>query len=161
MARPNKKLIREKLALLAQVRGRQSSLLAQREAAIAPLRAKYDRAVAKVEAEFVAQINESDVEICRLEKEIKAEIEKGFDAGINAYSITKVAGDGATVEVVTRSQREIDAQKFFDAVPVAERKAGFWNSISVLVGKAEKFRSDIVAALATEKKTHSIKITLN
>lgn len=160
MAKPNKKLIREKLEEFTEKQGRLDSLRAQRDAALAPLRERYEKAAAKATREFDAQIADAEAEIAPVKSAILREIDKGFDKQANSYSVTKVESELAVVEVNSNSQREIAGEAWFAAVKPSERDSSFWETVKVMIGKADKFRSDLVKALSTEKTTHSIEVKL-
>ena len=142
------------------MQGKISSLETQREKALLPAREKFEKAAAKVDKDYGDEIAESRLIISELEKDIRGEIEKGFDAKNDLFAKTKIEADGAVVEVNTREVREIDAQAWLENVPKSEQDAQFFDTLKVLIGKANDFRSDFVAKLSTAKRTHSISIRL-
>ncbi|MBK8810692.1 MAG: hypothetical protein IPN69_08165 [Acidobacteria bacterium] len=160
MAKPNKKLIREMLDLYTEAQGRVDSLKTQRDGALEPLKARYEKAAAKATRDYDSPIREAETAAAKLRSEIEAEIRKGFDAKANSYSVTKVDAELAFVEVKSTSQREVPAEQWLDAIKPNERETAFWETVKVQLGKAEKFRSDIVKKLAVKKTTHSIEVNL-
>jgi hypothetical protein len=152
----SQKKIKELLAEYAIAKGKTDSLLAQQEEATKPIREKADNQIAKVIAPFTEQFNEAHADMTRLAFEIETELKKGFD-GEN-YAITKVQGDGAFVEVKTTEFREISAEDWLKAIPKSDQSGGFFDTLKVMIGKAEKFHSDVVNRLTTMKRSHSISI---
>ncbi len=83
-----------------------------------------------------------------------------MQAGIAAngdIKIRHISVAQAVVEVVTKSEREIDAETFFNAIPPAERGTAFYACLKTLISKAEKLLgAKRVNELARLKQTHRI-----
>lgn len=156
MARVNQKAVKEKLNEWAELSGEIDTLEAQRFEATRPIREKLEAKIAKAEAEFVLPVADARKKLAALEDEIKAELQKGFDAAANDYSAKKIETDDALVEINTSEQREISAADWLKEVPTSQRDSKFFGTLKVMIGKANDFRSDLVAKLATGKRTHSI-----
>jgi hypothetical protein len=152
----SQKKIKELLAEYEIAKGKTDSLLAQQEEATKPIRDKADKQIAKVIAPFTEKFNEAHADMTRLAFEIETELKKGFD-GEN-YAVTKVESDGAFVEVKTTESREIAVKEWLKAIPKSEQSGKFYDTLKVMIGKAEKFHSDVVNRLATMKRSHSISI---
>lgn len=160
MARPNQKFIREKLEEYAETMGKFDSLSAQKTEAMKPHQEKFEKASVRVGKEFDAEMLNSQADMQRLQFEIETEIKKGFDESANSFAVKKVESELAFVEVNTREEREISAEEWLSAIPKSDQAGGFFDTLKVLITKAEKFRSDIVAKLAKMKRTHTISIRL-
>lgn len=160
MARVNQKTTKEKLQRWAVLQGKITSLETQRIAALQPAREKFEKAAAKVDAEFGDEIADTRKIIAELDRDIRGEVQKGFDAKTEIFAKTKIETDDALVEVNTRETREIDAQEWIESIPKSQRSGQFFDTLKVLIGKAEDFRSDIVAKLSKPNRTHSISIRL-
>ncbi|HUF02812.1 MAG TPA: hypothetical protein VMM38_01410 [Aridibacter sp.] len=160
MARPVQKKIRELLDDYAKVSNTLADLSAKRDAANLPAKEKYEAAVKKHDKKFAARIDGAKSRKTELEAEIKAELQKGYDTKDDNYSLTKVETDAAAVEINTSEQREVSPEDWLREVPGPDQRADFWDTLKVMIGKAEKFRSDLVEKLADKKRSHNFSFRL-
>lgn len=95
--------------------------------------------------------------------ELEAAITAAMKAGIKEdghVAFTRIDCATAVAEVITRTEREIDAKAFFDAVPPSERGAAFYACVKTLVGKAEQLLgAERLKMLAHARHNYSISIT--
>lgn len=160
MARVIKKRIREFLEEYAAAQGKLETLRTQRDEAVRPARELFERRVAKIEKEFIEGIAKAQGEVNALEETIQIEMQNGYDAAADAYVEKLIESENAVVEVNTREQREVSPEEWLREVPASEQKGKFFDTINVLITKADKFRSDIVAKLSNPKRNHSITVRL-
>lgn len=160
MARPVQKRIRELLDQYVAEQDALTKLEAKLDGANRPPLDAYEKAVTKNNAKFGPRIDATRTELGRLDKEIRLEIQKGYRLEDDSYSLTKVETDRAEVEVTTREQREISSEDWLDGVPKSEQRGDFYQTLKVMIAKAEKFRSDIVEKLAGKKRTHSVTVRM-
>jgi hypothetical protein len=94
--------------------------------------------------------------------ELEQEITRRFLNEIsdtNSSSFTRVDTATAVAEVITRTERELDAKTFFDNVPPSQRNSAFWSCLKTLIGQAEKFLGATrLNQLAHAKHRHSVSI---
>lgn len=160
MAKVNQKQVRELLEEYATTRGHLETLQLQRDAALEPAWQRFQKTVEKTDKEYAPQISPLSEKLVDLESRIKAELQKGFDVLGNNFAVKKIESELAIVEVNSREEREIQAEAWLKEVPKSEQTGNFFDTIKVLITKADKFRSDIVNRLATAKRTHTISIRL-
>ncbi len=159
MPRPVQKKIRELLDDYARESANLDDLNSKRDEATRPAREKYEAAVAKVDKRFSNKIEGAKRRKGELEKEIKAELKKGYNAKEDSYALTRVESDSAYVEIKTSEQREIDSQEWDKKVPASAKSSEYWETVKVLIGRAEKFRSDIVKKIARTKRSHRVTVS--
>jgi hypothetical protein len=157
MAKINKTEIKRLLDNWATAKGQVDTLYAQREAVLKPAREKFETARAKIDKDLMPQITGAETLAADFEKQIVAEMSKGIGEEI---TVRQVFGDLAIAEIVTSEQREIDAGEWLNAVPKAEQNFKFFETLKVLIGKAEKYDSSIVNRIAGLKATHKVQVKL-
>ncbi|MFV0388391.1 MAG: hypothetical protein ACK5NT_06525 [Pyrinomonadaceae bacterium] len=154
------KQVKANLNAYAEIRHQLSTLNAERDEKIKPLQARYEKAVAKCEQEFAENISALEEKAATLETEIKNQMQLGFDPATNEYSVRSIETDSAKVEVSTKSRRTIDAEKWLTKIPKSRQTHEFWETVNVLIGKADKFDSAAVSTLATESVNHAVNVKL-
>jgi CRISPR/Cas system-associated protein Csm6 len=157
MGRKTEKEIAQKLKRWSQLQARAGRIVAEREQSLEPIRTRFEQRCAPINQRAQARLDPIQQEISTLEAEITALMEAGISAS-GDIRFTRVAEATAVAEVITHTQREIDAKTFFESVPAAERTKEFWSCLKTLVIKAEKFLGERVNTLAHAKRTHRISI---
>jgi hypothetical protein len=159
MTKPNKKEIAAQLEQWARNEKKRLKLEADRDVALESYVTEYQRKTASVVAPFDQQLAVITASQARLQTEISDAMKRGIDVN-GEVALPQVATTKAIVEVKTTAKREVNPKEFFDAVPASDRNAGFFGCLSVMVGKLEKYRSDVLNKLASEKRSHQVVIRL-
>lgn len=109
-------------------------IAAKRAREIAPHQAKFDEATVDIFAKYDDQAAPVNTRIAALEKEVSAQMLAKLDDD-GSPKLNKVESENLIAETAFSQTRDINPEVFINA---AKSKAGFWDCISVLVGKAEK-----------------------
>lgn len=156
----NQKNIKEKLQEWATCRGKVDTLMSQKDAEIAPFKAAFDKKSAKITAQYADNLNLANADLFQAEKELKAELGKGFDALTNEFAVTKVESELAIIEVKTTESREINPEAWLKEIPKAKQNGEFWKTLKVQIGEAVNQFSESVNKLATKKRSHQVIVRL-
>jgi hypothetical protein len=140
----------------ATLRAERERIEAERDQTIEPIRARFERQIAPAVARAEEQLTPLRDELSKLEKEITEAMKANIVGG--EVRLPRVSTSVAVAEVVTRSEREIDAREFFESVPVAKRGDAFYSCLKIQIGKAEKFLGERITDLAHFKRTHTITV---
>jgi molecular chaperone GrpE (heat shock protein) len=152
----SQKRVKELLAEWETAKAKVDGLTVQQEAATKEIREKADKQIAKAIAPFSDDFNNAHADMTRFAFEIETEMQKGFD-GEN-FAVTKVEFGNVFVEVKTTESREVSVETWLKEVPKGEQNGKFFETLKVMIGKAEKLRSDLVNKFATLKRSHTISI---
>lgn len=135
MKAASKKQIQEWLDELAGIESKADKLTARYQKECAPAQVAYDEATAEPSKKFqdaIAPLNERA-------KELRAQIGDAILAKTDAAgdpTIRKVQGElGLVAEATVSEKREVPPQEFFKKY---QKKPGFWDVITIAIGKAEK-----------------------
>ena len=145
---------------MSAYRGQLDSLVLQKDSAIKPHKDLFDKKSAKISEEYADDISAANTNLFEIEKELKAELGKGFDELANEFSITKIESELALMEVKTTESREIEPEAWLKEIPKAKQIGGFWKTLKVQIGEGAKQFSEVVNKLATKKRTHQVIIRL-
>jgi hypothetical protein len=141
----------------ASLRAKKERIEAEREQKLAPIKARFERSCAPILARTQRNLAPVEAEIATLEAEMGAAMLAGIEKK-GGIRVTRISTATAIIEVVTKSEREIDTQAFFNAIPPAQRNAAFWSCLKTLVGKAEKFLGARINEFAHAKQSHRVEI---
>lgn len=161
--RPVSKATQQRIAGLlkqwSKLRGRAERINAEREQKLAPIKARFEQRCAPINSAAEEKLGPIREEMIQLEKEVEHVFLTLVKEG-DGFKFTRVDIATAVAEVVTRTEREIDAKTFFDNVPPSQRNNAFFSCFKTLVGKAEKFLgADRLNQLAHSKRHHAVKIS--
>ena len=161
--RPVSKATQTRIASLlkrwSKLRGRAERINAERDQKLKPILARFELRCAPINSAAEEQLSPIAQEMSKLEKEIEDVFLNIVREG-DSFKFTRVDIATAVAEVVTRTEREIDAKTFFDNVPPSKRNSAFYSCFKTLIGKAEKFLgADRLNQLAHGKRNHAVKIS--
>jgi len=160
VVKPTQKSIATALLQWSKLQAKRERIEAERDQIIAPIRTRFEQRCAPIHNRANLKLEPLQQQISQLETDITAAMMAGIsengDIKINRVSIAT-----SIVEVATRSEREIDAKAFFDAVPESQRSAAFWSCFKTLVAKAEKFLGSRINDLAHAKRSHKVQFSRN
>ncbi len=161
--RPVSKATQQRIAGLlkqwSKLRGRAERINAEREQKLAPIKARFEQRCAPINSAADEKLIPITQEMSRLEKEIENVFLNTVKEG-ESFAFTRVPIATAVAEVITRTEREIDAKTFFESVPASKRNAAFYSCLKTLVGKAEQFLGATrVNELAHAKRNHSVQVS--
>jgi|GEM_PF-6548486 len=159
MGKPQKTTIKTWLDEWATLQERKTSLELERDKKLNKHIEAFESVCAPIKDKYEPQITELTNQSIELEKKIATELKKGIGDDGTA-SLPLVVSDKAKAEVNSRQVRQINVEDWLNAVPKSEWGVGFFGTLDVLIQKADKFRSDLVAKLAKSKRTHSVSVTL-
>jgi hypothetical protein len=142
----------------SKLRGRAERINAERDQKLQPIKTRFEQRCAPIHAAANEKLEPINEEMSRIEKEVEDVFLTVVRDGDN-FKFTRVPEATAVAEVITRTEREIDAEAFFNAVPPAQRTKAFYSCFKTLIGKAEKFLgADRVNLLAHAKRNHTVQI---
>lgn len=149
VAKPDKKLIKEKLDLYARAKARLNRIDATRDKKLEPITAAYDKRCAPIYEAANEERRPFEEQCKNLEAEIAKEFSLGIDIGSRSCALYQVVTDKAIAEVQTsEGNREITPEKFFAQFPEAQRDSKFWNCVKILIGPAAKAYGSVVDLIA-------------
>lgn len=149
MAKPNEKLIEEKLDELAKARIKLRKIDAARDKDLAPLTSAYEKKCAPIRATANEARRPLEDQCKKLEAEITREFGLGIDIANRTCALYEVSTDKMTAEVQTSDgNREITPEKFFEQIPEAQRDSKFWGCVKILIGPAQKAYGSVVDLIA-------------
>ena len=155
---PTQKGIAKALKRWATLRAKRAGIEAERERAIEPHRARFERRCAPIVARAAERLRPVEEELGALEKEITLAFLSALDERGN-LKFTHVACATAVAEAITREERELDPQLFFNSVPPDQRNSAFYSCFKTLIGRAEEFLGrKRLNELAHAKRTHRVSI---
>jgi hypothetical protein len=158
MRRSTEKQIAGALKQWSKLRARKERIEAERDQTINPIRTRFEQRCAPIHLRAQAKLDPVEQQMKQFEDEITSLMSAGISED-GQIAFTRVDTATAVAEVVTRTEREIDAKTFFENVPVSQRSTAFWSCLKTLIGKAEKFLgADRVNELAHAKRNHIISI---
>lgn len=156
--RTEQKRIAAALKQWSVLRAKKGRIEAERDQAIEPHRMRFEQKCAPHIDRANQKLAPVEQQIQGLEDEIAALFMAALQAG-SPVEFTRIDVTTAVAEVITRTEREIDARTFFEGVPPSRRNSAFWCCLKTLIGKAEKFLgADRLNELAHTKRTHQISI---
>jgi len=158
MNKPKKTEIAAKLEEWARNERKRLRIEADRDLALEPHVTALQKKLAPINEDAEEKLAPVLATKARLEKEITDAMQRGISVD-GEVALPQVVTERAIVEVKTTTQRDMDAKAFFDAVKAGHRTSEFFGCLKVLIGKVEKYRSDLLK-LAKEKRSHSIVIRL-
>ena len=138
MRRNTEKKIAKGLKQWAQLRSKKERIEAERDQKLTPIKAQFERRCAPINSAANKKLEPLAQQMAEIEREITnaflTEIEE-----LGNTNFRHVDTATAVAEVVARTERELDAQTFFESVPPSKRNDAFWSCLKTLIGKAEKF----------------------
>lgn len=158
MRRATEREIARLLKQWSGLRAKQVRIEAERDQSIEPIKRRFEQRCVPIHAKANAKLEP----ILQQVQVLESQITEAMKAGISEegqIAFTRIDTATAVAEVVPRTERELDAKTFFDAVPAAQRTGPFYSCLKTLIGKAEKFLgADRVNALAHAKRTYQVSI---
>jgi hypothetical protein len=157
MAKPNKKLIQEKLDELGKLRSKIARIDGDHDKKLAPITDAYNKKRAPIDA-TANDARRPIEEQCRtLEAEITKEFGLGIDIGARTCALYQVSGARMIAEVQTgEGSREIAPEKLFEQIPAAQRDSKFWGCVKILIGPAQKAYGSVVDLIAEKPWTANV-----
>jgi hypothetical protein len=140
----------------SSLRGKKERIEAERDQAIQPIRARFEQRCAPILDKAQVKLDPLLQEISDLQRQIEQKMLEGFNE--DGLKVRRIDAATCFVEVVTKSQREIDPKEFFEAIPQFERGQAFWACLKILIGNAEKFLGNRINELAHARQSHSVSI---
>jgi hypothetical protein len=157
MRRKTEKEIARRLKQWSKLRAEKGRIEAGRDHKLTPIKTRFEQRCAPI----ISATNEKLEPVARQMAELEKEISDAFLTAIEEGSTSFRNIDTATAvaEVVTRTERELDAKTFFENVPASQRSLAFWSCLKTLIGQAEKFLGKIrLDELAHAKQRHTVSI---
>lgn len=160
MPTPKQQIV-DALNELAVMQTERDSLAAKQEKQVAKFRAEFERATTPILEKYNERLAPVNQRIAALTKEVEAAMLNNLDA-TGKPRLAKVTSESLQAEILqSAARREVDAEKFFNEVPVLQRHgAQFWNCLSVQIGKAEKFLGEKINDIASVKESFKVVIRL-
>lgn len=128
-----KQSVRDALCELEGLYKSREKIEAKRAKEVAPHQSAFDEATREILSKYTEQVSPVNVRIVALEKEVAAQMLAKLDASGN-LKLNKVESEKLIAEAMFTQSREVSPETF---VNTARGKAGFWDCVSVLIGKAE------------------------
>lgn len=149
--------ITDALTELAVLRESEKKYQAKFDKQVAPHEQIYFDSIKPFQEKFNAQVAPVRTRIAALEKEIEAKM-LSTETADGGLKLMRVDTENLYVEATATARREVDAKAFFEAVEESNRNTQFWNCLSVLVGKTEKFLGSSIDAIASVKRSWKVTI---
>jgi len=158
---PDTAALTEKLKTWQSLALRQQKIEAERAVQLETLLDTYERKAQPINEDADRKLDPILEQMQTLEKEIETAMLAGIKAD-GSVPIAQLETPKAIAQVHTSGKREIDAAAFFRATsPRLRITAGFYECLTVQIGKAEKFlEARTMARLAIKKLTHTVGIKL-
>ncbi|HEV7377760.1 MAG TPA: hypothetical protein VGN95_23795, partial [Pyrinomonadaceae bacterium] len=132
---------------------------AERDQKIAPIRTRFEQRCAP----YISAANKKLEPLAQAMAGLEGEITELYlkeVADSNNTCFRHIDAATAVAEVVTRTERELDAKTFFESVPPSKRDSAFWSCLKTLIGQAEKFLGATrLNELVHAKTRHTVSIT--
>jgi hypothetical protein len=142
----------------SKLRAKAGRIEAERDQKIEPIKTRFEQRCAPILSAANVKLEPIAEEMRKLEKEIENEFLNNVPEG-ESFKFTRVDTASAVAEVITRTEREIDAKTFFENVPADQRNSVFYSCLKTLIGKAEKFLgADRANQIAHAKRNHRVEI---
>lgn len=158
---PDTETLTEKLKAWQSLALREQKIEKDRKVQLETLIDTYERKAQPINEDADRKLEPILEQMRTLEKEIETAMLAAIKAD-GSIPIAQLETPKAIAQVHTTGKREIDAAAFFRATsPRARTTAGFFDCLTVQIGKAEKFLdARTMARLAIKRLTHTVALKL-